>query len=1268
MRAFISLVAALALSSPALAFGGLYSPATNAPSSTSIIVVDHADATVTSVVQLEYDAPVRNLAWVMPVRGKPSVSVSSKLVFQRLSAETAPQYWVEEARTVRCAAPVDSSAPADSAAPAGADSPAPANSPAPADSAAPVDSPASADADAAAHSPAPDSAEPDSAAPVDSPAPADARAPADAHAPDGSPRGDAASSLELGSVALLDRGTVAPYEYVTLSIDPDASDPSGAALSWLLENGFELPGVDSQVLRSYLEQGHNLVALKLIGDAALRPIAITYESDQPIIPTQPAALSGSRVMPLRVWVLGPSQAVPTNYASLVLNDALFDWLSSVSYAAGTLPGNGAGPFGPNSSTPSNYDVVVAAAADEAGGRGFVTELAEPASRFRNLIWSTLDREDFDRIKTQTYADSFEALVTAHGYYAEWDGWMIAVRGASTLSDGVSFEAFARDPGAYRGMAQVDAAKLFGLLEEHVIRPVADTAALLYRAPYITRFYTMLNGDAAGADPQFDYNSDLAPISNIHIARKVADCDAAQPEREISWRAELPQGGVVVGAAGEAWPLAIDTMPANLKVVMLSNRGPGSVVTDNSEVIRTQLVQAGGATVGEMPSLHPQPHGALIGGTQTVQPFEPPGPSPFAAKPSAGDSCHVARLGTNSHRTLAAWLLLLAAGMIWRLQRRACRKKEARTRRLGLSRHLHARSHATAVTSCRPATAPAVSSRTQRPSRPFDSPAATTAPALCLRPQRPQHPSRTFDSPAATAPALGLRPQCPQRPTRAFDLAGVVGFQAGLALLLLACSDETVPATQNDAGGALPSGALTAEQLRDPLTCKGCHPIHYREWSSSMHAYAAKDPVFLAMNRRGQRETNGALGSFCVKCHAPMALVDGRTEDGLNLEELPELEHGVSCYYCHNVAGVEGDHNGLLRIANDSTMRGPIDDPVITDAHRAEYSEFFEATGAHSSTMCGSCHDIVTPTGVHLERTFKEYRAGLFSKSATGEPPLNGTCVACHMPGRQGFAAIAPAGVQPRMVHEHLWPGIDVALIDFPNREAMRSAVEDCQLGQPSLSFFTLEVTPPDLFTFQLETNAGHNQPSGAAQDRRMWLEFAAYDEDGTLLREVSSGIIADDEIEEKPATDPNHDPHLLMFRDRIFDAQGEPVHMFWEAEKSAAYPDGYKTQLLPVATTTYIEGRHAVVKQYRASTADGRLPSRVTARLKIRPIGHDVLHDLIESGDLDPQIAAAMPTFTFGAKIDWTPADGVMTPVSAEVKTDCGTYRCLLDPSSPNCP
>src|SRR5688572_9748953 len=97
---------------------------------------------------------------------------------------------------------------------------------------------------------------------------------------------------------------------------------------------------------------------------------------------------------------------------------------------------------------------------------------------------------------------------------------------------------------------------------------------------------------------------------------------------------------------------------------------------------------------------------------------------------------------------------------------------------------------------------------------------------------------------------------------------------------------------------------------DPETCKTCHPKHYREWSGSMHAYASDDPVFLAMNARGQEEV-ATLGDFCVQCHAPMAVRTGATTDGLNLAELPRHLKGVTCYFCHTVSAVEGTHNNPL---------------------------------------------------------------------------------------------------------------------------------------------------------------------------------------------------------------------------------------------------------------------------------------------------------------------------------------------------------------------
>lgn len=436
----------------------------------------------------------------------------------------------------------------------------------------------------------------------------------------------------------------------------------------------------------------------------------------------------------------------------------------------------------------------------------------------------------------------------------------------------------------------------------------------------------------------------------------------------------------------------------------------------------------------------------------------------------------------------------------------------------------------------------------------------------------------------------------------------------------------------------------------------------------MHAYAALDPVFIAMNKRGQRETHGALGDFCVRCHAPMAVADGLTRDGLNLAELPDQKRGVSCYFCHNAVEIQGDHNGQLRVAGDNTMRGPFADAVESGAHRSAFTEMFDHAKPEHNAMCGGCHDIVLQNGVELERTFREFQHGLYGQRPMEGAPTLENCAGCHMPFSLGVVAVAPAGAPKRSLHEHLWPGIDVALTDFPNRPAMRAAIEDCQLGRTSIGFFTLEVTPPNVFTFKVATNAGHNQPSGAAQDRRMWLEIQAYDAQGKLIPAASSGMLGAREIEDRPVDDPRFDPQLWMFRDRIFNELGQERHMFWEAAPSAAHPLGYESSTLVSRSETLDEGGHAIAKTYKLSGADGAgTPARITARLRIRPIGMDVLLDLVESGDLDPEHLNQMPTFTFGAQLEWTAADGFMKTIKAEPKTDCDSYRCLLDPTAPRC-
>ena len=237
----------------------------------------------------------------------------------------------------------------------------------------------------------------------------------------------------------------------------------------------------------------------------------------------------------------------------------------------------------------------------------------------------------------------------------------------------------------------------------------------------------------------------------------------------------------------------------------------------------------------------------------------------------------------------------------------------------------------------------------------------------------------------------------------------------------------------------PEPTFTKSDLLDPASCKPCHMKHYTEWSGSMHAYASEDPVFVAMNKRGQEETGGELGSFCVQCHAPMAVQTGASTNGLNLADVEPTLRGVTCYFCHSVdsVGEAHDFNNALHLATDGILRGAYADPVSNTAHRSGYSKLHDRDKLESARMCGACHDIVTPLGAPIERTFQEWQGSVFSQPAVGT-----TCGQCHMDQSKTPEPAADAPhVFARRTHSHLFPAVDTAVTAFPETEAQNTAVQ-----------------------------------------------------------------------------------------------------------------------------------------------------------------------------------------------------------------------------------
>ncbi len=446
------------------------------------------------------------------------------------------------------------------------------------------------------------------------------------------------------------------------------------------------------------------------------------------------------------------------------------------------------------------------------------------------------------------------------------------------------------------------------------------------------------------------------------------------------------------------------------------------------------------------------------------------------------------------------------------------------------------------------------------------------------------------------------------------------------LVLVACS------------GTKPKAPVVVAELFDPQTCARCHVDHYSDWAGSMHAYASKDPVFLAMNRRGQRETNGALGPFCVNCHAPMAVRSGTTKDGLNLETLPASQQGVTCFFCHAIDDVKGAHDNPLHLASDGVMRGSLPDPVATPEHASAYAPFLDRDRPESATACGACHDIVSPKGAAIERTFAEWQGSVFSHAPGGT-----TCAQCHMPQSAELKPIAHLpGLPSRRLHSHRLAAVDVALTDFPDAANQRKEVQ-ALLDSTLQSALCVENLGGGSRVQVILDNvaAGHAFPSGASQDRRLWMEVTAYNGANVVFQ---SGNVPD---VHSPTLNP--DPNLWLLRDCMFDPAGAPVSMFW----NAASIDG--NELPAQATFDPADPRYYKTHTIKNFPSTGGIVSpidRVTLRVRLQPMGLDVIDDLIATGDLDPALRAAVPTFTVGEALEWTPA----TAKSVYLNRDTNEY------------
>jgi hypothetical protein len=496
--------------SPAEACGGFFCSQSQPVNQAAerIVFAENGDGTVTAIIQIMYEGPSENFSWLLPISSVPmgdEIGVASNLAFQRLQQATNPNYSLTTRVEGTCR-----------------------------------ENPARGTGGSGGSSFMGGGGTGGSGG--------------------GAPSGDGGVTVEAS-------GVVGAFEWTVISLDMSLENPEDVAVTWLGDNGYDVPAGAPALLRPYLVDGLYLLALRLTKGSdvgSIRPIVLTYSGTKPSIPVKLTAVAANEDMGVMAWVLGRSRAVPQNYLSLELNEARINWFNAS----------------------SNYNDVVVAAADDAGGQGFVTEFAGDASSLANSVWTASDEQQWSFVQMGPYASFSELFDTTYGSYGSWDGYWDAVASAVTLPENVTFADFKLCPNCYSAEVQYSPGEFMTAIEDLVIEPVRRVQEIIDVHPAITRLYTTLSAEEMTLDPLFTFNPDLGDVSNLHTAERVIECSSDLYQWEAPWRIEFPQGGMVRGLPEDVgtWPAELAETPPNFRILREAESGAGRVLEDNSEAI------------------------------------------------------------------------------------------------------------------------------------------------------------------------------------------------------------------------------------------------------------------------------------------------------------------------------------------------------------------------------------------------------------------------------------------------------------------------------------------------------------------------------------------------------------------------------------------------------------------------------------------------------------------------------------------------------------
>ena len=359
------------------------------------------------------------------------------------------------------------------------------------------------------------------------------------------------------------------------------------------------------------------------------------------------------------------------------------------------------------------------------------------------------------------------------------------------------------------------------------------------------------------------------------------------------------------------------------------------------------------------------------------------------------------------------------------------------------------------------------------------------------------------------------------------------------------TDVTADDTLHDALSMPSSPTLSPENFRSSNTCAACHPNHYAQWKTSMHAYATVDPVWRALVAIRQADYNGERDQFCIQCHSAIATRGGEVYPNFSFDDFSPISlEGITCESCHKVSGLERTFNSGHTLDETGPIRGPIEDPVPNTFHESQYSPLHD-----TSDFCGGCHDVIEHQGLNLERPFEEWVPSPAAKEGRN-------CQSCHMPTYRGKAATGDDVPERDNLHNHRFIGVDMPLSDtfITDPELLEELRGEVVALLKSAGEIELETSSNirageqlDLFVTVRNLIDAHNLPTGATFNRQLWVAVTATDAEGKVLYQTGH---VDDNADLRnywSALDQFGDSDLIEFGSRFVDELGNPTVFPWKA-------------------------------------------------------------------------------------------------------------------------